>query len=55
MTFVGPSTATYGLAIPNSEGLAGLTMFVQGWAAAPGANAANAIVSNGVQWGIGHD
>jgi len=27
---------------------------LQGWAVAPGANAGNTIVSNGLEWGIGN-
>lgn len=48
----GPSTATYSLALPNMSGLIGLRLYLQGWAFAPGANAGNTIVSNGVEWRI---
>lgn len=35
-------------------GLIGLHVHLQGWASAPGANASNTIVSNGVEWVIGN-
>jgi len=50
----GPSTATYSLSLPNWAGLIGLHLYLQGWANAPGANAGNAIVSNGLEWVIGY-
>jgi hypothetical protein len=52
--FTGPGTATYSLPLPNSVGLIGLHIYLQGWAIAPGANAAGLTVSNGVEWVIGN-
>jgi len=54
VTFTGTGTATYGLLLPNWSGLIGVHLFLQGWAFAPGANAGSAIVSNGLEWGIGN-
>jgi hypothetical protein len=45
--------ADYALPIPNFAGLIGLVVHLQGWAVAPGMNAGNTIVSNGLTWGIG--
>jgi hypothetical protein len=54
VAFVGPGSATYGVALPNWSGLLGLRVYLQGWAVAPGANPGNAIVSNGLEWVIGY-
>jgi len=54
VAFTGPGTATFSLPLPNWAGLVGLHLHLQGWANAPGANAAQAIVSNGIEWVIGH-
>ena len=54
VTFTGPGSAMFSLALPNWAGLIGLDLYLQGWAYAPGANAGNAIVSNGIEWGIGN-
>jgi len=50
--FTGPDTATYSLPLPNWSSLIGVRLYLQGWAAAPGYNAANIIFSNGVEWVI---
>ena len=47
-------TATFSLPLPNTAGLIGLHLYLQGWAYAPGANAGDMIVSNGVEWLIGN-
>jgi hypothetical protein len=47
-------TATYSLPLPNWSGLIGLHLYLQGWANAPGVNAGNTIVSNGIDWLIGY-
>ena len=52
--FNGPGTAIYSLALPNWAALIGLPVYLQAWASAPGANTANVIVSNGVEWVIGN-
>jgi hypothetical protein len=52
-TITGPSTATFGLPLPNLAGLIGLTVYLQGWAVAPGYNPGHTIVSNGIVWRIG--
>jgi hypothetical protein len=54
MTFTGQGTASYGLSLPNWGALVGVSMFLQAWANAPGANTANVIVSNGVEWVVGN-
>jgi len=54
VTFTTPGTATYSLPLPNWNGLIGLQLYLQGWANAPGANAGNTIVSNGIEWVIGN-
>lgn len=50
----GPGSARYDLAVPNQGSLLGLSLHLQGWANAPGANAADLIVSNGVTWIVGN-
>lgn len=50
----GPGTAAYDLPLPNWMGIAGLNLFLQAWAFAPGANAGNTIVSSGLDWFIGY-
>ena len=50
----GPGRASYSLPIPNMAGLIGLQVYVQGWASAPGQNAANVILSNALAWTIGN-
>jgi hypothetical protein len=42
------------LPLPNWSGLIGLHLYLQGWANAPGVNAGNTIVSNGIDWLIGY-
>lgn len=54
VSFTGPGTATYSLLLPNWSGLIGLRLYLQGWANAPGANAASVVVSNGLEWVIGY-
>lgn len=44
---------TYSLAIPAWSGLIGQTLFLQGWAPAPGANSGGTITSNAIEWRIG--
>jgi hypothetical protein len=53
-TPTGPGAASFSLAIPNLPVLVGLHVYLQGWAPAPGANAGDTIVSNGIDWGIGN-
>jgi hypothetical protein len=53
VTFTSPADANYSLPVPNWAGLIGLHVYLQGWAYAPGANAGNVIVSNGLDWRIG--
>jgi hypothetical protein len=50
----GPGTAIYGLPLPNWGGLLGQSLYLQGWAVAPGVNPIGVIVSNGVEWFIGN-
>ena len=54
VSFTGTTTATFTLPLPNWPGLIGLRVYLQGWAAAPGANPGNMVVSNGVEWVIGN-
>ena len=54
VTFTGTGSATFSLPLPNMTGLVGAQLYLQGWALAPGVNAGNTIVSNGVEWGIGN-
>jgi hypothetical protein len=53
VVMTGAGTGTFSVALPNWSGLLGLQVFLQGWAPAPGANQANAITSNGLEWNIG--
>jgi hypothetical protein len=53
ITITGPGTADYGLSIPNNIVLLGLTVYLQGWVAAPGYNPASVIASNGLVWRVG--
>jgi len=53
VSFTGPGTATCSLVVPNATALTGRQVFLQGLAAAPGANAAGLIVSNGIEWVVG--
>lgn len=46
-------TASHSLSIPSSAGLAGLRVFLQGWALAAGANAAGIVTSNGLEVTVG--
>jgi hypothetical protein len=48
-----PGTALFGFAIPNNAALVGFHVYLQAWAWAPAANAANVIVSNGLDWQVG--
>ena len=50
----GPVTASYSLSIPNLADLIGAHLYLQGWANAPGENAGNMILSNGLAWTIGN-
>lgn len=49
----GVGTASYNFAIPNNPALIGFHVYLQAWAWAPGANPANIIVSNGLDWQVG--
>ena len=53
---VGLSGTSFGLQlpIPNSSSLWAQRVFVQAYCYAPGANAAEVITSNGVDWRIGN-
>ena len=53
-TPTGTGTATYDWPLPNLGSLIGLQAYLQGWALAPGQNAAGLIVSNGLEWRIGN-
>lgn len=48
-----PGSSFYNLPLPSSPELLDLHLYVQAWALAPGANPANVIVSNGLEWLIG--
>ena len=50
----GAGTAAYDWPLPNLGSLIGLHVYLQGWALAPGENAAELIVSNGLEWVIGN-
>lgn len=50
----GPTTAAFSLPIPNVGGLIGAHVYGQAWAFAPGANPANIVISNGLDWRIGN-
>lgn len=52
-TSTGTGTASYSLALPYWSSLIGMHLYLQGWAVAPGMNAANIIVSNGLDWRVG--
>jgi hypothetical protein len=52
-TPTGPGTARYDLALPYWPRLVGVTVYLQAWAPAPGANPAGMLVSGGVAWGVG--
>lgn len=52
-TPTGVGTANYSFAIPNNTALIGFHLYLQAWAWAPGANPANIIVSNGLDWRVG--
>jgi hypothetical protein len=52
--FTGPTNATYSLPIPNWSVLIGLHLYLQGWAAAPGTNPGDTVVSNGLEWVVGN-
>ena len=54
VTPTGPGTADFVVPFPNIPQLIGLNAYLQGWAVAPGQNPGDAIVSNGVVWGIGN-
>lgn len=54
VAFTGGTAATYSLPIPLWPGLLGVHVYLQGLAVAPGVNPANIIVSNGLDWQIGH-
>jgi hypothetical protein len=54
VTATGSGTATLSLPIPYFPALIGLHVYLQAWAYAPGANAGDLIVSNGIDWGIGN-
>ncbi|MEM7200647.1 MAG: hypothetical protein AAF628_10300 [Planctomycetota bacterium] len=47
------TTGRYDLMIPNRPSLAGVTLYLQAWVAAPGATPAGAITSNGAALEIG--
>lgn len=47
------TTATWSLAIPQSPLLVGVSIYLQGYAVAPGANPLGVIVSNGIAWIFG--
>lgn len=47
------TTADYAFTVPGNPLLAGFHVFLQAWAWAPGANAANIVASNGLDWRLG--
>jgi hypothetical protein len=53
VSFTSAGNATYTLLLPNWTALIGVRSYLQAWALAPGVNAGNAIVSNGVEWTVG--
>ena len=53
VTITGPGTGTFSIFLPSLPGLLGTELFLQGWAHAPGANAAGLITSNGIEWALG--
>jgi hypothetical protein len=53
VTFTSATTATFSQPLPNLNILIGGQLFLQAWSFAPGANAADIVVSNGVRWEIG--
>jgi hypothetical protein len=53
-TPTGAGTASYTFAIPNNASLVGFHVYLQAWAWAPGANAVNVIVSNGLDWTLAY-
>jgi hypothetical protein len=54
LTPLGASSLQYSFAIPNLSPLLGFSLHLQGYAHAPGANAIEAVVSNGLTWTIGN-
>jgi len=52
-TITGLTSATFSFPIPNISGLVGAQIYLQGWAPAPGYNAAGLITSNGLEWVVG--
>lgn len=54
VTFAGPADAIFSQPVPNSSGLIGVHVYLQGYALAPGANPGNVILSNGLDWLIGN-
>lgn len=49
----GPGSLDFALPLPNALSLAGARVYLQGYAFAPGANALQLVVSNGVEWFLG--
>jgi len=49
----GPGMLQFQLAIPNHASWVSAKLYLQAYCLAPGANAGNAIVSNGIEWTIG--
>jgi hypothetical protein len=54
VTFNAPGQATYSLPIPNAAFVVGRHIYLQSYAVAPGANPAEVIVSNALDWHIGY-
>jgi len=54
MTSVGTGTATFDWPLPNQISIIGERVYLQSWALAPGQNAANVTLSNGVEWLVGN-
>ena len=48
-----PTTRSFSLAIPNTQTLIGLHVYLQAYAFAPGANPLNVIISNAIDWRLG--
>lgn len=50
---IGAGTAAFATPIPNELALVGTTVYLQGYAYAPGVNTLEMIVSNGLEWFVG--
>jgi hypothetical protein len=53
-TPMSPTTRSFSLAIPNTQSLIGIHVYLQAYAFAPGANPLSVIISNAIDWHLGH-